>query len=143
MFLSSNNPTPCYNNTVDLICYYPDVIESVNGQPRYSVTIPSWRLNGDLLFPDEGVFDLQIVNQTASRLRVRVDPANFTGDPVSFTCFLPLTSGGEDSASTVVDPQGVLIAPTCTLHVMCCVMHSLQLKVLYSSTYTFFLVHMH
>ena len=37
---------------------------------------------------------------------MRIGPANFTGDPVSFTCFLPLTSGGEDSASTVVDPQG-------------------------------------
>ena len=106
VFLSSNNPTPCYNNTVDLICHYPDVIEKVNGQPRYTVAIPSWRVNGDLLLPDEKVFDIQIVNQTASRLRVRVDPTIFTGDPVSFTCYLPLTSGGEDNASTVVDPQG-------------------------------------
>ena len=107
VLLSLNNPTPCYNNTVDLICYYPDVMETVNGQRRYTVTLPSWRVNGKDVFPDEDVFDLHTVNQTASRLRVRIDPANFTGDPVSFTCYLPLTSGGEDSASTVVDPQEV------------------------------------
>ena len=107
MFLSSNNPTPCYNNTVDLICYYPHVRERVNGQRRYLGTTGSWRVNGENLFPDEYVFDQRSINQTASRLRVRIYPANFTGDPVSFTCYLPLTSGGEDSASTVVDPQGM------------------------------------
>ena len=82
-------------------------MERVNGQPRYTATTASWRVNGELIFPDEDVFDQQIVNQTASRLRVRIDLANFTGDPVSFTCYLSLTSGGEDSASTVVDPQGI------------------------------------
>ena len=106
VFLSSNNPTTCYNNTVDLICHYPDVMERVNGQPRYTVTIPNWRMNGELIYLDEDVYDQRSINQTASRLRVRIDPAIFTGDPVSFTCFLLLTSGGEDSASTVVDPQG-------------------------------------
>ena len=111
VFLSSNNPTPCYNNTVDLICHYPDVMERVNGQPRYTVTTPSWRVNGERFFPDEDVFS---VNQTASRLRVRIDPANFTGDPVNFTCYLPLTSGGEDNASTVVDPQGSYTYTHCT-----------------------------
>ena len=114
VFLSSDNPTPCYNNTVDLICYYPDVMERVNGQPRYIVTTASWTVNGELLFPDEDVFDQQIVNQTASRLRVRIDPAIFTGDPVSFTCYLPLRSGGEDNASTVVDPQGSYTYTHCT-----------------------------
>ena len=107
VLLSLNNPTPCYNDTVDLICYYPHVMERVYGQFKYTVIAASWRVNGERLFPDEDVFDLQNVNQTASRLRVRIDPANFTGDPVSFTCYLPLTSGGEDSASTVVDPQGI------------------------------------
>ena len=102
-----DNPTTFYNNTVDLICYYPDVMKRVNGQPRYLVTTPSWRVNGEYVFPDEDVLDQRPINQTASRLRVRIDPANFTGDPVNFTCYLPLTSGGEDSASTVVDPQGM------------------------------------
>ena len=106
VFLSSNNPTPSHNNTVDLICYYPDVMEMVDGQPRYLVTTPSWRVNGERLFPDGDLVDQMSVNQTASRLRVRIDPTIFTGDPVNFTCYLPLTSGGEDSASTVVDPQG-------------------------------------
>ena len=129
VFLSSNNTTPCYNNTVDLICYYPDVMERVNGQLRYIVPIANRRVNGEVLFPDEDVFDQQIVNQTVTRLRVRIDPTIFTGDPVSFTCFLPLWSGGEDSASTVVDPQGVFLTSACTLHVlMCCVMHALQLN---------------
>ena len=129
MFLSSNNPTPCYNSTVDLICHYPDVMEEVGGQPRYIVPTASWRVNGEVLFPDEDVFDQRSINQTSSRLRVRIDPANFTGDPVSFTCYLPLTSGGEDSASTVVDPQGVFLTSACTTHVMvCCVMHALQPK---------------
>ena len=82
-------------------------MERVYGQFKYTVIAASWREDGERLFPDEDVFDLQNVNQTASRLRVRIDPANFTGDPVSFTCYLPLTSGGEDSASTVVDPQGI------------------------------------
>ena len=139
MFLSSDNPTPCYNSTVGLICYYPHVRERVNGQPRYTVTTPSWRVNGEVLFPDEDVFDQRPFNQTSSRLRVRIDLAIFTGGPVSFTCYLPLTSGGEDSASTVVDPQGVFLTPACTTHVMmCCVIHALQLKVLFSSTYTSF-----
>ena len=129
VFLSSNNPTPCYNNTVDLICYYPDVMERVNGTPRYSVPTTSWRMNGEFILDDEDVFDQRPPNQTASRLRVRIDPAIFTGDPVSFTCYLPLTSGGEDSASTVVVPQGVFLTSACTTHVMmCCVMHALQLK---------------
>ena len=82
-------------------------MEEVGGKFKYIATTASWREDGERLFPDEDVFDLQNVNQTASRLRVRIDPANFTGDPVSFTCYLPLTSGGEDSASTVVDPQGI------------------------------------
>ena len=115
VFLSSNNPTPCYNNTVDLICYYPDVMERVNGQFKYAAAIAIFRENGKRLFPDEDIFDQRSINQTASRLRVRIDPANFTGDPVSFTCYLPLTSGGEDSASTVVDPQGIY---TFQLHAM-------------------------
>ena len=78
----------------------------VNGQPRHTVIAASWRVNGELIYPDKDVFDQRPINQTVSRLRVRIDPANFTGDPVNFTCYLPLTSGGEDSASTVVDPQG-------------------------------------
>ena len=109
VFLSSNNLTPCYNDTVDLICHYPDVMERVNEQLRYSVTIPSWRMDGWVIFPDEDVFSQGPINQTASRLRVRTDPAIFTGDPVSFTCYLLLSSGGEDSASTVVKPQGVFL----------------------------------
>ena len=103
VLLSLNNPTPCYNDTVDLICYYPDVMG------RYTVIAASWRVNGELIFPDGNVFDQQTVNQTVSTLRVRVDPANFTGDPVNFTCYLPLTGGGEDNASTMVDPQGMAI----------------------------------
>ena len=81
-------------------------MEMVNGQPRYLVTTASWRVNEEYVFPDEDVFDQRPINQTTSVLRVRIDPAIFTGDPVNFTCYLPLTSGGEDSASTVVDPQG-------------------------------------
>ena len=106
VFLSSNNLTPCFGDTVDLICHYPDVMEMVNGQPRYAVPIASYRMNGEWVFPDEDVFDQILINQTASILRVRIDPAIFTGDSVFFTCFLPLTGGGEDSNSTVVDPQG-------------------------------------
>ena len=118
MFLTSNNTTPCYNNTVDLICYYPDVMERVNEQLRYSVTIPSWRENGKVIFPDEDVFSQKPINQTASRLIVRIDPAIFTGDPVNFTCYLLLTSGGEDSASTVVDPQGSYLRSTHVLQAL-------------------------
>ena len=103
VFLSSTNPTPCYNDTVDLICHYPDLMERVNGQLRYTATTATWRMNGQTLFPDGDVFTQTSINQTASRLKVRIDPATFTGDPVSFTCYLPLTGGGEDSASTVVD----------------------------------------
>ena len=101
MFLSSNPTTPCFGDTVDLICYYPDVMERVNGQRRYSATAATYRMNGELaiVFPDDDVFD--------QRLRVRIDPANFTGDSLSFTCFLPLTGGGEESSNTtMVDPQG-------------------------------------
>ena len=115
VFLSSNNLTPCYNSTVDLICHYPDVMERVNGQRRYTPNTPSWRVNGEDLFPDDDVFVQRPINQTSSRLRVRIDPAIFTGNPVSFTCYLPLTSGGEDSVSTVVDPQGTSYSYThCT-----------------------------
>ena len=92
---SSTNPTPCFGDTVDLICYYPDVMERVNGQLRYSATTASYRMNGELVFPDDDVFDQSIINQMASRLRVSIDPATFTGDPVSFTCFLSLTGGGD------------------------------------------------
>ena len=106
MFISSNNPTPCFGDTVHLICYYPDVMEWVNGQPRYSATTASYRVNEEDTFPDEDVFDQKPLNQTASRLRVRIDPTNFTGDPVFFSCFLSLTSGGEDSSVTRLDPQG-------------------------------------
>ena len=104
--VSLSNPTPCCNNSVDICCYYPRVMERMNGQPRYLGTTGSWRMNGELLFPDEDVFNQKPINQTVTRLTLRIDPAIFTGDLVSFTCYLPLTSGGEDSASTVVDPQG-------------------------------------
>ena len=75
-------------------------------QFKYNSSSPSWRANGEPIFPDGDVVAPTALNQTASRLRVRINPAIFTGDPVNFTCYLPLTSGGEDSASTVVDPQG-------------------------------------
>ena len=114
VFLSSNTTTPCFGDTVDLICYYPDVMERVNGQLRYSATTASYRMNGELVFPDDDIFDQSIINQTASRLRVRIDPATFTGVPVSFTCFLSLTSGGEDSTSVITDPQGTLQPITCS-----------------------------
>ena len=82
-------------------------MERVNGQRRYLGTTASYRMNGEDIFPDEDVFDQGPLNHTASRLRVRINPANFTGDPVFFTCFLPLTGGGEDSSVTrMVDPQG-------------------------------------
>ena len=82
-------------------------MEMVNGQPRYSAPIASYRVNGVFVFPDEDVFDQIIINQTANRLRVRIDPANFTGDPIVFICFLPLFGGGEESSNTIfVDPQG-------------------------------------
>ena len=106
VFLSSTNPTPCFGDTVNLICYYPDVMEKVNGTFRYIVTTPSWRVDSKPIFPDEDVVYETRINQTASRLRVRIDTAIFTGDPVFFTCFLLLMFGGEDSDSTVVNPQG-------------------------------------
>ena len=82
-------------------------METVNEQPRYITAIASYRMNGKVILHDEDVFAQRPINQTASRLRVRIDPGIFTGDPVSFTCFLPLTGGGEDSSSTrLVDPQG-------------------------------------
>ena len=84
-------------------------MERVNGQLRYTASTASWRMNGKIIFPDGDVFTQRTINQTASRLGVRIDPATFTGDPVSFTCYLPLTGGGEDSASTVVDPLGVCV----------------------------------
>ena len=110
MFLSSANPAPCYNDTVDLICNCPDLMERVNGQLRYTATTPSWRMNGQTLFLNGDVFIQTSINQTASRLEVRIDPVTFTGDPVSFTCYLPLNGGGEDNSSTVVDPQGTFTA---------------------------------
>ena len=81
-------------------------MEIVNGQPRYIAATASYKRNGLLLFP-ENVFDQRPLNQTASILRVRIDQTNFTGDPVSFSCVLPLTGGGEDSSNIrLVDPQG-------------------------------------
>ena len=108
VFLSSTNPTPCFGDTVDLVCSYPDVMERVNGTLRYAANTASYRMNGLLIFSDEDVFDQSILNKTASRLRVRIVPTNFTTEPVNFTCFLLLHGEGEDSASTVVDPQGTL-----------------------------------
>ena len=103
MYLSSTNPKPCYNETVGLICHYPDVFKVVNGQTRYSVNTPSWRKDSERLYSNEDVFS---VNMTARQLKVRIDPGIFPGDPVTYTCYLPLTGGGEDNASTIVDPQG-------------------------------------
>ena len=84
-------------------------MKRVNGQLRYISATARYRMNGEVIFPDKDAFDQlqRPFNQTASRLRVRIDPANFTGDPVSFTCLLPLTGGGVDSSVTrMVDPQG-------------------------------------
>ena len=95
-------------------------MERANGQPRYSVPTANWRMNGEFIFTAKDVFDQRSINQTSSRLRVRIDPAIFTGDPVSFTCYLPLTSGGEDNASTVamVDPQGSYLRSTHVLQAL-------------------------
>ena len=128
MFLSTTNPTPCYNDIVDLICHYPDLTERVNGQLRYTVATASWRENGKI-FVIEDVFSLGTINQTASRLRVRIDPATFTGDPVSFTCYLPLNGGGEDSADTVVDPQGVCVPDICMFNLHVCSVHFLHFMI--------------
>ena len=122
VFLSSNNPTPCYNDTIDLICHYPNVMDRVNGEYKYTAFVASWREDGKLLYPDEDVYSQSARNQTASRLRVRIDPAIFTGDPVSFTCYLPLTSGGEDTSnSTVVDPQGIVDVQGTTVAYLLCI----------------------
>ena len=103
--LFANTTNPCYSDTVDLICRYPGVID----QDRYSVNTPSWRMNETPLYHDGDVFNLTTINQTASRFRVRIDPATFTGDPVIFTCYLHLNGGEEESNITVVDPQGVCV----------------------------------
>ena len=92
VFLSTDTTTPLFGDTVELICYYPNEMEMVNGQPRYTTTTASYRVNGKRLFPDDDVFDQKPNNQTATRLRVRIDSANFTGDLVSFTCYLTLTA---------------------------------------------------
>ena len=81
-------------------------MEKVNGTFKYTAATPSWRVDRQRLFPDEDIFDERPINQTASRLRVRIDPAIFTGDSVSFSCFLLLMFGGEDSDTIVVNPQG-------------------------------------
>ena len=109
VFLSSNNTSPCYNTTIDLICHYPTLMERVNGQYRYSVTTASWRANGSLLRIDGKKYSLRDINQTASRLTVSMKRAFFPGSPVSFTCYLLLTGGGEDSTTIIVYPQGVMV----------------------------------
>ena len=42
------NAAPCYNDTIDLICHYPDVMERVNGQVRY--VLPLTESLGRILF---------------------------------------------------------------------------------------------
>ena len=137
VFLSSNNPTPCFGDTVDLICYYPDVMETVNRKPKYTATTPSWRVNGEVIFLDENLFDQRPMNQTSSRLRVRLKPANFTGNPVSFTCYLSLTSGGEDSASTVVDPQGMQLYTAAFIYLYTWLFQAVHGMLLYICSYTY------
>lgn len=104
--LTSNDHTPCFGETVDFICYYP-------AAPPGLTSI--WLKNGTRVFPDDDVIDQRSLNLTASRLRVRIDQAVFTGDLVSFTCYLPLASGGKEiSNSIIVDPQGRLVDTGCT-----------------------------
>lgn len=94
VFLSTNAPTPCFGDIVRLICYYPVVMEMVNEDFKSYSTSANWLVNGELIFPDGEVFDLKLINQTTSELRMKIDPSNFTGDLVFITCWPPLTSGG-------------------------------------------------
>ena len=66
VFLSTHTITPLFGDTVELICYYPNVMEMVNGQPRYTTTTASYRVNGKCHFPDDDVFDQKPNNQTQS-----------------------------------------------------------------------------
>ena len=105
VFLSSTNPTPCYNDTVNLICYYPDVNKKVNGQFIYRSFSPSWRRNGTVIFPGSAAAG---INETAELLMVKINPGMFRGDPISFSCHLLLNSGGEENDSIVINPKGIL-----------------------------------
>lgn len=123
VFLSTTKPTPCYNDTVNLICHYPDIMKRVNGQLKYSVTTPSWRKNGRLFYTNREQYSLRGVNQTAVQLTVSITRAYFPDNAVSFTCYLLLTGGGEDNATAVIYPQGVaLIAlSVCSLLYVVCI----------------------
>lgn len=102
IFLSVNNPKPCFNETANLICHYPAVMERVNGQRRYRSFTPNWKRGETNIFPGA---DALYLNRTATQLTVR--PNNFFNGSVQYTCFLLLRRGGEDSASIVLQPQGI------------------------------------
>ena len=59
MFLFSNNPTPCFGDTVDLISATTtaSVMVRVSKQPRYAATTASFKRNDLFVFPVEDVFD--------------------------------------------------------------------------------------
>ena len=43
--VASNDPVICYGSQVRLVCYYPNVLDVVDGEMVYETTTPFWKEN--------------------------------------------------------------------------------------------------
>ena len=117
----------CYENTVSLTCYYPNIMDMVNGMNKYLSTSSEWAVNGTRL-PSGGTTAL---NTTAERLDVTLTREQFEGSLFYYSCYLLLYNGSRDNSSDVeINPPGegvyniVIVDINCTfLHRVLCYYH--------------------
>ena len=97
----------CYGNTVSLICFYPNIMNMVNGMNRYSSTRSEWAVNGTRLLPDGVTTSARTLNSTSERLNITLTREQFEGSIFYYSCYLVLYNGSRDNSCEVnFDPPG-------------------------------------
>ena len=97
----------CYGNTVILTCYYPNLMDTVNGMNKYSTTRSEWAVNGTRLLPDGVTTSTETLNTTSERLDVTLTREQFEDSIFYYSCYLVLYNGSNETSSDVgINPPG-------------------------------------
>ena len=97
----------CYGNTVSFTCYYPNIMDMVDGMNKYSSTRSEWAVNGSRLLPDGVTTSTETLNTTSERLDVTLTREQFEDSIIYYSCYLPLyNESNETSSSVEIDPPG-------------------------------------
>ena len=110
--VASNDSEICYGSHVRLVCYYPNVLDVVEGEMVYETTTPFWKENSSVFSISKPTFSVSRINTTAYALDILVNKAYFMDSSRYYSCFLFLNDGHytEDRSTDIeIHPLGTCV----------------------------------